>query len=355
MIEEEKQGNIFEILALVGFYWKKLRLWLIVALLVGAALGFFMYRKEASKPVSYYGFSTFMLSSDDVSSGGGGFGAAMGIMLPGSGGNGNKTILLELLKSHAMIERTMLTSALVDGDSDLLINHYIKLAGYREAWKSDPVWKDYKYPKNYKRDIDEVRDGFLRTAAIEIAATYVPAKTDEGIFSITFINSNEAFTKAFMDNIIVTLIDYYTEKKTAKSKIMYEYAKQRYDQLSGKISSQEQSLAKMQDKSSEFVFLEDKVPQLRAQREIGTSSGLLQEAAKSLAAASMSLVQETPFVQVIDDVRLPLAIMEPPKMKKGLIGFAIGFLGIALVAAGLVFGKEYLKKQKEAFNQMHQK
>lgn len=342
----EKQTNIFEILGLIKVYWIKLRLWFLIALIAGIALGWFLYYKASKKTLEYYAQTTFMLSSDDVSAGGGGFGAGMGIMLPSMGGGGNKVILLELLKSHSMIERTLLSVAVIDGDTNLLINHYININGYRQAWANKPHWKNYQYPVKYEMDKDEEKDAFLRDAAIGIGATYVPEKTDEGIFKISFQSTNEQFTKVFIDNLIVTLIDYYTEKKTAKSRIIYEYAKRRHDELYGRINGQERSLAQMQDKTSEFMFLEDKVPQLKAQRDIGLSSGMLQEAAKSLAAASMSLVQETPFVQVIDDARYPLIVIEAPKEKKGIIGFLAGFFGVLAISAGFVIGVDYLRKQK---------
>ncbi len=353
-MENEKSTNFFEIFAIIKGYWIKLRLWFFISLLSGIILAFVFYKKETNKPLQYMGTTTFMLSSDDVS-GGAGLSTAMGILLPSSGGGGNKTILLELLKSHSMIERTLLTNAYINGDSELLINHYIKINGFRDAWKGDKNWENYSYTSNYKRDTSEEKDGFLRNSAINIGASYTPLKSDEGIFSISFIHTNQEFTKAFIDNLVITLINYYTEKKTAKSRIIYEYAKNRYDALTGKVSGQEQSLAKLQDQSGEFVFMADRVPQQSVQRDIGLSSGMLQEAAKSLAAASMSLVQETPFVQVIDDVRLPLAIIEPSKVKKGIIGFALGFLGIFALSGGIILGLDFLRKQKEIYKNEQRK
>jgi len=351
-IIQEKKTNIYEIFHKVKEYWVKLRLWFFLGLLVGGLLGGYFYYKTSKMPPQYYAKTTFMLSSDDVSGSGGGIAASMGIMLPAMSGGGNKVILLELLKSHSMVERTLLTSAVVDGDSNLLINHFIKIYGYKDAWEGDKYWENYQFKEGYEMDREERRDAFLRQAAITIEGTYKPVKTDEGIFELVYTSGNEDFTKAFVDNLIFTLIDYYTDKKTAKARVVYEYAKRRHDELYGRINGQERSLAQMQDKTSEFMFLEDKVPQFKAQRDISLSSGLLEESAKSLAAASMSLVQETPFVQVIDDARFPLTVIEAPKLKRGLIAFLIGFLGVLGIATGIVVGLDYLKKQKEAYSAM---
>ena len=154
----ENSGNIYDLLGLIKPYWKKTRWFIPISLIIGVALGGFLYYKKSQEIINFYGKSTFMLSSDDVAYSPGGLGASLGIMIPGSGGGGNKTILLELLKSHRMIEKTMLSSAMVDGKKDLLINHYIELSGYRSAWKGRPDWANYVYPKDYKHDSMEDRD-----------------------------------------------------------------------------------------------------------------------------------------------------------------------------------------------------
>ena len=346
---ENTSTNIYQVLGTVKPYFKKLRWWIPVCLALGLALGAFLYFKKAQETVKYYGKTTFMLSSDDVSSGNSGL-AALGVMLPGSDGGGNKTILLELLKSNRMMEKTLLTKALISGDSDLLINHFIELHGYRNLWKGDKKWESYKFPEKFIYNKDEERDGFLRQAALAMSVNYTPNKTDEGIFEISFIHFNQEFAKAFLDNLIVTIIEYYTEKKTAKARVVYEYAKNRHDELYGRINGQQRNLARMQDQSSEFVFVEDKVPQVTVSRDIEATTALLQEAAKSLAAARMSLVQETPFIQVIDDVRLPLAKIEANKEKFAAIGFAAGFLIPLILIVGIIVGKDFLKKQKEEFH-----
>ena len=230
MEEKESSGNIYEVLALISPYWKKVRWYLPICLLIGLLIGGYLYYNKSQETVNYYGKTSFMLSSDDVGSGGG-IAASLGVMLPGGGGGGNKTILLELLKSHRMIEKTLLTKSKINGDTNLLINHFIELAGFRNSWKGDKEWETYHYPHNYSHDSNELRDGFLRTAATVVANNYIPEKTDAGIFEISFFYHNEEFTKAFLDNLITTIIDYYTEKKTAKARIIYNYAKKKHDNM----------------------------------------------------------------------------------------------------------------------------
>lgn len=350
MEEKDSQSNIYQLLEKVGPYWRKTRWFIPIFLITGVLLGGYLYYKKSKETPNYYGKTSFMLSSDDMGSGGG-ISASLGIMLPGGGGGGNKTILLELLKSHKMIEKTLLSSAKVDGDTGLLINHYIVLAGFKNAWKGNKDWENYSYPKNYKHDSMEIRDGFLRTAAIALSNNYTPVKTDAGIFEISFFYHNQEFAKAFLDNLVTTVIEYYTEKKTAKANIVFKYAKRRYDNLYAKLNGKQYQLAKRRDMTSEFVFMEDRVPEMKINRDIGATSEMLQEAAKSLAASRMSLVNETPFIQVIDDVRLPLAKIETQEVKFGIIGFAIGFLLPLLLAVGIVVGKEFLQKQKMEYLQ----
>mgnify|MGYP000109031672 CR=1 FL=1 len=97
--------------------------------------------------------------------------------------------------------------------------------------------------------------------------------------------------------------------------------------------------------------MEDRVPQMKMNRDIEATSAMLQEASMSLAAARMSLVQETPFVQVIDDVRLPLVKLESKSLKMGLIGLAAGLLLPLILIIGIIIAKDFLKKQKEEYQQ----
>lgn len=348
MEEQESSGNIYEILSKVSPYWKKVRWYIPICLLLGLLLGGYLYYDKSKEAVNYYGKTTFMMSSDDVA-GGNGIASSLGVMLPGGTGGGNKAILLELLQSNRMLEKTLLTKAKVNGDTNLLINHFIDLTGYRNSWKGDKNWESYSYPTDYAHDSNETRDGFLRNAAKIIAENYAAKKTDAGIFEISFFYTNKEFAKAFLDNLIITIIDYYTEKKTAKARVIYNYAKQRHDDLYAKLNGKQRSLAKTQDKTSEFVFIEDRVPQMRMNRDIEATSEMFQEASMSLEAARMSLVQETPYVQVIDDVRLPLVKIEPKPLKMGLIGFAIGLLIPLIIIIGVIIAKDFLRKQKEEF------
>ena len=116
------------------------------------------------------------------------------------------------------------------------------------------------------------------------------------------------------------------------------------------MNGQQRSLARMQDKTSEFVFVEDRVPQMVVSRDIEATSAMLAESAKNLAAARMSLVKETPYIQVIDDVRMPLKREKSQMNKYGALGLAGGFIGSLALLMGVFLGLDFLKKQKLEYN-----
>ena len=344
----ENQNNIYQYLELINGYWKKTKWYLPICIGLGILLGGFLYYKKSKEVISYYGESTFMLSSDDMGSGGG-IAESLGVMIPGSNKSSNKNILLELLKSHKMIENTLLTRAEVKGDSNLLINHFINLAGYRASWQGNKEWENYTYPKNFEINKNELRDGFLRASAKELSYNYNAKLTDGGIFKVTFFYINQEFTKGFLDNLMKTIIAHYTEKKTEKALNVYKYAKERYDKLYANLNGTQRQLARKQDKSSAFVFREDLTPQFKLSNDIEATSQLLSEATKSLEAAKMSLVQETPFIQVIDDVRLPLSQIEPEKVKYGIIGLLAGIIIPFALIVGFIIAREYMQTQKSLY------
>ena len=59
------------------------------------------------------------------------------------------------------------------------------------------------------------------------------------------------------------------------------------------------------------------------------------------------------FVQVIDDVRMPLQQIKPANVKFGVIGLIGGLFGSLILIIGIFLGKDFLRKQKEEHNSSH--
>ena len=122
-------------------------------LIIGiAALGGIIGFVYASfqKP-TYLATTTFVLEEDK---GGGGFGSAMGLAssfgfeIGGSaGGAFSGSNLTELMKSRKLIEKTLLSSVIIDGKTISIAEYYIQINKIRASWNEKSEFKKIQFLK----------------------------------------------------------------------------------------------------------------------------------------------------------------------------------------------------------------
>lgn len=315
---------------------------ILIAGVIGGALG--LTYAILKKPV-YTAETTFVLEDGD--SGGGGLGqyaglASMaGIDLGGGGGGifqGDN--ILELYKSRRMIQATLLSKDTFNGKIELLINHYISFNHLREKWEKKPETKNLKFTENFTNK-NRAQDSVMSKIVDDFNENYLEvSKPDKklSIISVKFKSKDELFAKAFTDNIVQKVNDFYVQTKTKKSALNLAILQHQADSIKNVLFSGISGVASAVDANpnSNPAFQTLRVPSQRKQLEVQANGAAYQEILKNLEIAKVSFRRDQPLIQVIDQPILPLNNDKLGKIKGILLsGTLFGFFTILF----LIFNK----------------
>jgi hypothetical protein len=317
------------VLKLYDWYKYLFSKWIIIvaAGVFGLALGFgyTIYKK----PV-YSAVTTFAL--EDAASGGSmgqvaGLASMIGLDIGGSGGSGifQGENIMELYKSRTMIQRTLLSEQLFGNKKMLMIDRYLQF----NALKNDPdnggstKLMNFKIGNNEK--LSRAQDSVLGQVVGKInKENLVVTKPDKKstIIKVEFNSQDELFSKAFTDRIVQNVNDFYIKTKTKKSfnnvMVLQHQADSVRRMLNGAISGMAQAVDANPNPNPSRQIL--RVPTQRRQIDAEANKAILVELVKNLELSKITLLKETPLIQVVDGPILPLKKEAPGRTKSMVIG-----------------------------------
>lgn len=342
MEEEKKPINVLEILSLIKEVWVK-SIWPCkwIILILAIALAAWSYNKESSRIVIYSGGTTFMLEAESVGKSNLAGGNSMVANFMGSD-KSNKNILMALFLSNKMKELTLLSSALVDGEEDLLINHYKRIHGAKLDSSGS-----YGFDTSFRYGKDPSKDSYLRQIASSLSASGFHAGTSEdGIFYLLFESSNEDFTLAIIENHIKIIGDYYIGKRLEKAQKVLKFSENHRNDVKKKLASTEYSLASLLDRSNGAVMNRALIDRTKLERKVGIYSAMYTSAEQTYQSARINVLKETPYIQIIDDARSPLRRSWNKPVPAAIKMFIIALVASIGVCVGIYFLRVFIKKQK---------
>lgn len=312
---------------------------IVLAIGVFAAVLGFAYA-FVKKP-SYTAVSTFVL--EDGSKGGGlaqyaGLASLAGIDIGGGGGGifeGDN--ILELYKSRLMIEKTLLSPVVIDGKQQLLIDRYIASNNLLEKWKKDDNISTITFtgnPDNFSRKQDSIITDLTNKFKEKMLSV---AKLDKKltIIKVEVNTADELFSKVFNIKLVETVNNFYAQTKTKKSYTNVQVLQKQADSIKNVLGSAISGVASATDAAPNAnpAMTSLRVPSQKRQVDVQASSAIYSEIVKNLEVSKISLRQETPLIQIIDQPVLPLPISKVGKLKGMVIGFILGiFLASAWIA-----------------------
>ncbi|MGI4749980.1 MAG: hypothetical protein ACRYFB_05065 [Janthinobacterium lividum] len=311
--------------------------------LLGGLLGLsYAYVK---KPV-YTATSTFVLedSKSNSLSQYAGLASLAGINVGGSGAGGvfQGDNILELYKSRNMIKQALMSPINVHGQSNLLINLYINFNHLQEKWKKDQNITNIKFDENSKfftRLQDSVITDISKTINDKILTVTKPDKK-LNIIQVDVVTKDEEFSKLFNDKLVQTVNNFYAETKTKKSYQNVLALQKQADSvrrvLNGSINGVASALDAAPNANPSLLTL--RVPSQKKQIDVQANTAIYSEIVKNLEISKLSLLQDAPLVQMIDQPVLPLKV---DKIKM-FAGFIVGLLiSCILIILCLTINKLY--------------
>ncbi|MDB4926314.1 lipopolysaccharide biosynthesis protein [Mucilaginibacter sp.] len=333
-LNNSEEITLKELILKMQEWWRYLlSKWVIilVAGIIGGAIGLtYAYFK---KPI-YTAELSFALQDEKS---GGGLGSALGLASQfgidlGGGGGGSEFSgdnLLQLMKSRTMVEKALLNPVVIEGKRETLAEYYIDCNKIREGWKGKPELENIHFLPDADRSKftlkqDSILGAFHKTL---ITNNLTVDKVDKklSIISLSVKSTNELFSKYFTEVLAKVVSDFYVQTKTEKSSKNVAILQRQTDSvrraLNGAISGVASSIDAAPNPNPALQTLH--VPSQRRQVDVQANTAILGELVKNLEMAKMSLLQETPLIQVIDRPILPLEKERTGKLKGLIIGGAV--------------------------------
>ena len=327
-------------------YLRRRRRTLLLFCVVGILLG--IVYSFVQTPV-YKATSTFVLEEAAHGAGGalGQYSSLASLAGIDLGGGSEKGLfqgdnILELYKSRLMIEKTLLTQVESDGKKQLLINRYLESGrGWFGSVKKSPYANmDFSVgPKKFSRKQDSIMRDIIKYFNKKILTVTKPDKK-LSIISVDVKYSDEVFAQLFNQTLVQNVNNFYIQTQTRKSTQSVSVLQRQADSVRNILNASLGKVAATTDATPNPnpVIKSLLVPYQKRQIDVQANSAIYAEVVKNLEVAKISLRQETPLIQLIDEPILPLDIDKTGKIMGALLGLVSGFfLGIFFIVAARVY------------------
>ena len=308
--------------------WKTIFLASIIGGLLGLGYSFTkktIYTAKLSFALEEKGTGGGNLSSLAAQFGLGGIGGSEGGVF--SGGN-----MIELLKSRFLIEKTLLSTVIINGKSDLLLNRYIRFNKLDQKWAKKINLANLKFNTADRTKFTLQQDSVLGVISTGLIKNNIAVSQQDkklSIINVVFASTDEIFAKAFSEKLIETVSDFYIETKTKKSRGNVMLLQNRADSVQRELNAALYGRAQFGDQNMGLIRQQAAVPKLKQEMRVQMLGTLYGELVKNLEFAKLTLMREEPLVQIIDQPILPLPKARLGKLKAIVIGgFLFGFLSL---------------------------
>ena len=289
----------------------------------------FLYGKL--QPSSYKATCTFIVE-DKSGRGAGGlsglasqFGIDAGGLTGGGAGLFDGDNVLEIIKSRGIIEKVLLTKMDNASNAQTIADYYIQISDFKLAFESKNInTKSLNFiglTEGAKHTV--LQDSILFILYNEVSKNLTVEKRNKKstIITLQVSSPDQVFSKTFAEELIKQTSDLYVDIKTGNlSKSISKIQK--------KADSLQNSLVGIYQNSFQINMSRNDL----SERDKTFSSTLYAEVVKNLETLKLSLINQTPVIQVLDTPKLPLFDQRIPGRYFLLIGFAVGFVFSILYA-----------------------
>lgn len=348
--EEEGMSLIDIIKGIKEFFTELKKRWRTVCIIVciASVIGLLYSRNSKAK---YIASSTMMLESSkgDGMSGAMALASQFGLMGGGSSSVINEDKLIEIVKAETIIKTALFKKATIDSTTDILANHYIDMFGYKEIWEKDDSLKNFRFI-NSKENLNVQENSVLKMFCGQIRKDFLTTeKSKSGIITLTINSKSELFSKYFNQYLVEAVTSFYVNRVTEKGRANLNIIQKRVDSIALALRDAEFALARWKDANFQLVKAQGMIAEMQLRRNVEVCNSIYLEGVKQLEISKFTSLQQTPFLQIIDQPTLPLSAagMIPP-----LRGIAFGFIIGFLLACVYVFAR---KKYAELLIEIAQK
>ena len=243
--------------------------------------------------------------------------------------------ILELLKSRGVIENTLLQNIKVNGKEDLFIEHYLELNKVKESWLENDDFDGVSYHDKSTFIHDSISGGIWKSI-IENKLIVELESDKSNIITLSYLSVNDEFAKGFVESLIGEMSKMYISHQTAQANNTLDFLQNRADSVFSELEMAEEDFARIKDINQRIVKASGRLKELQLMRRVEVLNAMYLEIVKNLELSKITLLNQTPIINIIDEPILPL---EEDKKSKTLAGLLGGFLGGFLSLFFFIFRK----------------
>ena len=255
------------------------------------------------------------------------------------GGNSSSTFsqqnIMQLLKSRGVVESTLLRKGKLEGKQDLLVEHYITINKIREGWKQNKDFDGVNFNQTHTLSHDSIM-GWIWNQIVENRLAIGIQNDEANIITLSYISVDENFAKQFSENLIDEMSKMYVAHQTKQARNTLDFLQDRADSVFIELDKSEQEFARVKDINQRIIKASGRLKELQLMREVEVLNTMYLEIVKNLEISKMTLLNQTPIINIIDKPILPL---EEKALSKTMAGILGGFLGGFLSVFFFVFSK----------------
>ena len=213
--------------------------------------------------------------------------------------------IMELLKSRGVVSKALMQKVLISSKSDFFISHYLSIYNLDKDWGSHEDLKELSF--NNKLSLKH--DSVITLIWEDIIENYltVEIKNDEtDIICLSFICQNAHFAKLFSESLISEMSRMYISYQTKQSSNTIEFLQNRSDSVFYELEKAEEDFARVKDINQRIIKASGRLKELQLMRNVEVLNTMYLELVKNLEVSKLTLLKQTPIIQVIDKPILPL-------------------------------------------------
>ena len=346
--EDSVKEQLYKLKKWLKFIISKWKI-IILAGLFGGILGFtYAY---IDKPI-YTAELTFALDEDKSGEGGGlsgalGLASQLGFSLGSNAGGAFATAnIMELMKSRKILEKTLMSPIVLNGKETSIANYYIDIYGLRKVWTNDNQLNNISFPVNSSHaNFNIKQDSILKILCSRVLENNLKILQKDKKVSFTTIEVNsidEFFAKSLCENIATVLSNFYIEIKSKKAKTNVELLQKQADSLRFKLNYAISGVANANDKIFNLnpALSLKKISGTLSQIDVQANSAIYAQLLANLEISKVSLMKQTPFIQIID---APIFPLKKEKMGKLITSIKVAFLFSIISIIIIVLSSLYKK------------
>ena len=236
--------------------------------------------------------------------------------------------ILELLKSRGVVEAALMQSRKVNKKQDLLIEHYLYLNKIKDSWKTNNEITPVSFHGILTQNNDSV-SGDVWKSIIEDKLVVELQSDEANIINLSYTSVDDEFAKMFVETLIEQMSKMYITYQTAQASNTLSFLNNRADSVFMELEIAEEEFAKVKDINQRIVKASGRLKELQLMIRVEVLNAMYLEIVKNLELSKLTLLNQTPIIQIIDKPILPLEEEFKSKTALGLLGaFLGGFISL---------------------------